>query len=108
MASYRKDPKVIKRYFSDLNAEERHILVSHSQIRGCWDEKFHDELNFPIDFICKPGGKAPELIAIMKEVIITSRVPFKMTGLIFQNSITEMDLQEVVDMLEGFFTISSR
>ena len=102
MASYRKNPRIIKRFFSDSEAKERHVLVAHSQIRSCWDEKFDGDLDFPMDFICLPGGKAPELIDIMKEVISSSKVPIKMTGLIFQNSITEITLNQVVDILEDF------
>ena len=102
MASYRKNPKLIKRFFSDSKAKERHVLVAHSQIRSCWDEKFDGDLDFPMDFFCLPGGKAPELIDIMKEVITSSKVPIKMTGLIFQNSITELTLNQVAHILEDF------
>ena len=78
--AYRKDPKTIRRYFSDKNASERHIVIGHSQIRDCWESKQNDDSNFTMDFICKLDGKAQEMIEIIKQVVTDSKVPLTLLG----------------------------
>ena len=104
MSILRKDPKVIRRFFTEADASEHHILIAHSQARDCWNIQLEDELNFPLDFVCKPGGKAPELINIIKDFLSSAVTNLKITGMIWQNSVRDLSLAQVESLIKGLKT----
>lgn len=82
-------------------ALKRHLIIGHSQIRGCWNEVFDkEELNFPIDWMCLPGGKAYELMEIVKTEIRDAQIPTRISAIIWQNSVPNLSLEDVQNLLE--------
>ena len=75
----------------------RHVVVGHSQIRELWNLKSLDtHLKFPIDWISVSGGRVTELVEIIKrEVKYSEHDEVKVTGIIWQNSITSLSIPEV-------------
>ena len=89
------------------SAEVRHLVVGHSQIRDLWniDVSKIQGLNFPVDWISVSGGKVEELIAIIKKEIKKAVKPVKVSAMIWQNSITTLNIEkvkEIVSDLEQF------
>lgn len=93
--------KAIHRVYTQTGARIRHLVIGHSQIRGCWDYKFEEnELNFDIDWICVPGGKARDLLELIKEQMRESRIPLRISAIIWQNSISDLSFGDVEQMIE--------
>ena len=84
--------------FRNMEAKEiRHMVIGHSQIRNFKDYQFPDipDINFPMETICIRGGKAPELINIIKDELHTSKTPLRISAIIWQNSNWDITISEV-------------
>ena len=65
-----------------------HMVIGHTQIKGCWDINLDvDELNFPIDWLCMPTGLADDFLNLIKTEMQSAIKPLKITAIIWQNSI---------------------
>ena len=93
--------RAIHRVYTPAGAMIRHLVIGHSQIHGCWDCKFEgNELNFNIDWICVPGGKAKDLLELMKQQMSKSQIPLRISAIIWQNSIPDLSFGDVEQMIE--------
>ena len=79
----------------------RHLVIGHSQILGCWEHVFEEEmLNFDVDWMCLPGAKAYQLIDIVNDEMRESQIPLRISAMVWQNSIVTITLSEVQMLLE--------
>ena len=84
-----------------LRSDLRHLVIGHSQIKDCWDYKYQEpELDFKIDWICMPGGKAQELKKLLISEIKKAQIPLRISAVIWQNSITTITLSRVKEIIE--------
>ena len=69
---------------SPQNSDTWHVVIGHYQINNCWDIVLgSEELNFPINWICKVSRGTPDqFIEIIREEIATSTIPLKITAVI--------------------------
>lgn len=93
-------PRIQRIQIANAGASVRHVVIGHSQVRGCWDQEFKEEyLNFPTDWICVSGGKLPELMMMIKEEIRNAHIPLCVTGIIWQNSLPDLPIQSVLNTI---------
>ena len=84
-----------------VGAKIRHLVIGHSQIRGCWNYKYDEnELNFDMDWICVSGGKARNLLELLKLQMRESQIPLRVSAIIWQNSIPDLSFADVEKMIE--------
>ena len=92
------------------DSDVKHLVIGHSQIRNLENYGFPDkpELNFEMEFKSYSGAKAPYLARLIKEELKNNTTPLRITAIIWQNSITDISLEEmeeiVIDM-EQFLEI---
>ena len=79
----------------------KHMVIGHSQLKNMEKYKFEDQpdINFHIDFKSISGGKAPQLAKIIKEEIMLSPDPLRISAVIWQNSILDLSIQEMEDIV---------
>ena len=85
----------------------KHIVIGHSQVKNLQNYSFPEkpDLNFQIEFRYISGGKAPELIELVKKEIISAVQPLRITAIVWQNSnwnITISEVENIVLDMEHF------
>ena len=101
--------RLIRKNSTKSGAKIRHLVIGHSQIIGCWDYQYEEEeLNFDIDWICMPNGKTEELCNVLATEFQESKVPLRVSAIIWQNSIQNLSLLDVKEVVRQIETILSR
>ena len=79
------------------NTDTVHLVVGHSQILDCWKFVYEkEELNFPINWICKRGNTSPsDFMEIIKDELKKSQVPLRILAIIWLNAIPDLSLDHV-------------
>ena len=85
----------------EAEGEVEHMVIGHSQVRGLSAFHFEEDpdINFHITWESVSGGKAPQLATLIKETIQNSSSPLRISAIIWQNSIWNISLKEVEDIV---------
>lgn len=83
------------------NTDMKHLVIGHSQLRNLDTYKFPNqpELDLNMDFEWISGGKAPQLAKLIKGKLVQAKTPMRVSAIIWQNSITDMSLKEMEDIV---------
>ena len=94
--------EVIRVRNSEDNTDSVHIVIGHAQILDCWDFKFDSEdLNFPLDWICKRDGTSSDFLEIMEQEMKEASLPLKITALIWLNNIPTISVDTVKRLIQN-------
>ena len=87
--------RMIQKNSTKSGAKIHHLVIGHSKIIGCWDHQYEEvELNFDIDdWIYMPNGKTEELCNILATEFQESKVPLRVSAIIWRNSIQNLSLR---------------
>ena len=73
----------IERHISSKEDDDTvHLVIGHRQIRDC-ETCFYEEedLNFPIDWLCKPNGQPEDFIKILEHEMKHEKRPLKISAI---------------------------
>ena len=92
----------ITTYFeTPANAPMRHLVLGHSQVRHVWEHSPDDASNsVSIDWISISGGHSHELAQMIKNEITRSTTPLYISGLIWQNDVTTLNIATACDIIQ--------
>lgn len=71
------------------DAEVRHVIFGHSQLRDKWKVKVDLDVDIDIDWISFSGGKARFLAGEIIKLLKSSDIPLRISAVIWQNSMGE-------------------
>lgn len=89
-------------YGSNQEAEFRHLVIGHSQVRNKWNVVLpENELNFPMDWISVSGGKARDLAGEIVYFLQTyqGKQPLRISAVIWQNSVENESLDNLKNIV---------
>ena len=93
--------RIVRKDYTPKDANIRHLIIGHSQIRNCWECKYEEEeLNFNMDWISVSEGKAQELKELLIQELRESQIPLRISAIIWQNSIPSISYTEVEQIIE--------